>query len=170
MVVAYAMTDGSATPFTGSFPASPGVWSSATPVTPLAGTWTPWVLSSGSAVRLAAPPAATSSAYQAQVAAVKNFTRTTATNHCGRQLSFLTPWLDTVNAKSSEPSRHRCTRAARVYALEAVAHTMPLSLLGYEVRVSETRPPMADPTIIPVFALPQHQFSIGRASGWRPRS
>jgi hypothetical protein len=41
LVVAYAMADGSSTPFTGSFPASPGVWSSTAPVTPLAGSWTP---------------------------------------------------------------------------------------------------------------------------------
>jgi hypothetical protein len=35
MVVAYAMADGATTPFTGSFPSAPGVWGSATPVTPL---------------------------------------------------------------------------------------------------------------------------------------
>src|SRR5438874_11750462 len=47
MVVAYAMADGANAAFAGTFPATPGVWSSATPVTPLAGTWKPWVLSSG---------------------------------------------------------------------------------------------------------------------------
>ena len=71
MVVAYAMADGSSTPFTGSLPGGPGVWGSATPVTPLAGTWKPWTLSSGSQYRLPAPPAASSPDFQAQVAAVK---------------------------------------------------------------------------------------------------
>ena len=36
--IARAQADGSAVPFMGSFPAVPGRWSSATPVTPLAGT------------------------------------------------------------------------------------------------------------------------------------
>jgi membrane-associated phospholipid phosphatase len=168
MVVAYAMTDGSATPFTGSFPASPGVWSSTAPVTPLAGTWTPWVLSSGSAVRLPAPPAATSSAYQAQVATVKNFTRTNATNHSAWfwQPSFITPWLDTVNSEIFQ--NHLDTdapRAARVYALEAVAqHDATIACWDTKYTYLEMRPPMADPTIIPVFGLPQHpSFPSGHA-------
>lgn len=124
MVVAYAMTDGSSPVFTGSFPASPGVWSSTAPVTPLAGTRTPWVLSSGSAVRLPAPPTGTFAAYQAQVAIDKNFVRTNATNHSAWfwQPAFITPWLDTVNLElfqnhlDNDPPR-----AARVYALETVA-------------------------------------------------
>src|ERR1051326_2425822 len=43
-VVAYAQQDGSNQPFTGSYPAAVGVWSSPNPVTPLAGSWKPWVL------------------------------------------------------------------------------------------------------------------------------
>src|SRR6266481_3341021 len=68
MVIAYAMADGSNTPFTGSFPSPPGVWGSATPVTPLAGSWKPWTLTSLSQFRLPAPPAASSPDFQAQVA------------------------------------------------------------------------------------------------------
>jgi membrane-associated phospholipid phosphatase len=55
-VIAYANADGSSQPFTGSFPPAPGVWSSATPVAPLAGTWHPWVLTAGNQFRPAAPP------------------------------------------------------------------------------------------------------------------
>src|SRR5258706_12715858 len=58
MVVAYAMADGATTPFIGSFPAAADTWSSAAPVTPLAGTWKPWLLSSNSQFRPAAPPSA----------------------------------------------------------------------------------------------------------------
>jgi membrane-associated phospholipid phosphatase len=160
MVVAYAMADGSSTPFTGSFPVTPGVWSSAAPVTPLAGKWTPWVLSSGSALRLPAPPAATSPDYQAQVAIEKNFVRTNATNHSAWfwQPAFITPWLDTVN---QEIFQHHldgdAPRAARVYALEAVAqHDATIACWDTKYAYLEMRPPMADPTIIPVFAIPQH--------------
>jgi hypothetical protein len=168
MVVAYALTDGSNTPFTGSFPPSPGVWSSTAPVTPLAGTWKPWVLSSGSSVRLPTPPAATSPVYQAQVAIDKNFVLTNATNHSAWfwQPAFITPWLDTVNLEifqnhlDSDPPR-----AARVYALEAVAqHDATIGCWDTKFAYLEMRPPMADPTITPVFALPQHPgFPSGHA-------
>ena len=168
MVVAHALADGASTPFTGSFPASPGVWGSTTPVTPLAGTWTPWVLTSGSQFRLPAPPAASSPDFQAQVAIVKNFTRTNATNHSAWfwQPSFITPWLDTVNTEIFQNHLDNdAPRAARVYALEAVAqHDATIACWDTKFTWLELRPPMADPTIVPVFALPQHPgFPSGHA-------
>ncbi|HEY1861070.1 MAG TPA: phosphatase PAP2 family protein [Gemmataceae bacterium] len=168
MVVAHAAADGSATPFTGSFPPAPGVWSGATPVTPLAGSWKPWVLSSGNQFRLPAPPAATSPDYLAQVAAVKNFARTNATNHSAWfwQPSFITPWLDTVNVELFQNHLDRnAPRAARVYALEAIAqHDATLACWDTKYAYLEMRPPQADPAITPVFALPQHPgFPSGHA-------
>ena len=168
MVVAYAMADGSSTPFTGSFPGASGVWGSATPVTPLAGTWKPWTLSSGSQYRLPAPPAASSPDFQAQVAAVKNLVRTNTTNHSAWfwQPSFLTPWLDTVNLEIFQNHLDgNAPRAARVYALEAVAqHDATIACWDTKFTYLELRPPMADPTIVPLFALPQHPgFPSGHA-------
>lgn len=168
MVVAYAMADGASSPFTGSFPPAPGVWSSTAPVTPLAGTWKPWVLSSGSQVRLPAPPAASSPDYQAQVAIVKNFARTNTTNHSAWfwQPSFITPWLDTVNLEIFQHHLDKdAPRAARVYALEAVAqHDATIACWDTKYAYLELRPPMADTTIVPVFALPQHPgFPSGHA-------
>src|SRR5579863_3436358 len=43
-VISYAQADGSNAVFTGSFPPAPGVWSSPNPVSPLAGTWKTWIL------------------------------------------------------------------------------------------------------------------------------
>jgi membrane-associated phospholipid phosphatase len=168
MVVAYAMADGSAAPFTGSFPPTPGLWSSTAPVTPLAGTWKPWILSSGSQFRLPAPPAASSPDYQAQVAAVKNFARTNATNHSAWfwQPAFITPWLDTVNLEIFQNHLDQnAPRAARVYALEAIAqHDATLACWDTKYVYLEMRPPMADPTIVPAFGLPQHpSFPSGHA-------
>ena len=168
MVVAYAMADGSNTPFTGSFPSAPGVWGSATPVTPLAGSWKPWTLSSGSQFRLPAPPAASSPDFQAQVATVKNFVRTNTTNHSAWfwQPSFLTPWLDTVNLEIFQNHLDgNAPRAARVYALEAVAqHDATIACWDSKFAYLELRPPLADPAIVPVFALPQHPgFPSGHA-------
>jgi membrane-associated phospholipid phosphatase len=168
MVVAYALADGASTPFTGSFPSTPGVWGSATPVTPLAGSWKPWTLTSGSQFRLPAPPAANSPDYLGQVAIVKNFARTNATNHSAWfwQPSFLTPWLDTVNLEIFQNHLDQdAPRAARVYALEAVAqHDGTIACWDTKFAYLELRPPMADPTIVPVFALPQHPgFPSGHA-------
>ncbi|HTA41255.1 MAG TPA: phosphatase PAP2 family protein [Bryobacteraceae bacterium] len=168
MVVAHALADGASTPFAGSFPSSPGVWGSANPVTPLAGTWTPWVLTSGGQFRLPAPPAASSPDFQAQVAMVKNFTRTNTTNHSAWfwQPGFITPWLDTVNAELFQNHLDQdAPRAARAYALEAVAqHDATIACWDTKFAYLELRPPMADPTIVPVFALPQHpSFPSGHA-------
>jgi membrane-associated phospholipid phosphatase len=168
MVVAHAMADGSNSPFTGSFPSSPGVWGSTAPVTPLAGNWTPWVLTSGSQFRLPAPPAANTPDFQAQVAIVKNFSRTNATNHSAWfwQPSFITPWLDTVNTEIFQNHLDKdAPRAARVYALEAVAqHDATIACWDTKFAYLELRPPMADATIVPVFALPQHPgFPSGHA-------
>jgi membrane-associated phospholipid phosphatase len=168
MVITYALGDGSSTPFTGSFPATPGVWSSATPVTPLAGTWKPWALSSGSQFRLPAPPAADSPDFQSQVAAVKNFARTNTSNHSGWfwQPSFITPWLDTVDTEIFQSHLDRnAPRAARVYALEAIAqHDATIACWDTKFTYLEMRPPMVDSSIAPLFALPQHpSFPSGHA-------
>ncbi len=168
MVIAYAMADGSNTPFTGSFPSPPGVWGSATPVTPLAGSWKPWTLTSGSQFRLPAPPAASSPEFQAQVTAAKNLVRTNTTNHSAWfwQPSFLTPWLDTVNSEIFQNHLDgNAPRAARVYALEAVAqHDATIACWDTKFTYLELRPPLADPSIVPLFALPQHPgFPSGHA-------
>jgi membrane-associated phospholipid phosphatase len=168
MVVAYANTDGSATPFTGSFPPTPGLWSSATPVTPLAGSWKPWVLSSGSQFRLPAPAPANSPEFQTQVANIKNLARTNATNHSAWfwQPTFVNPWLDTLSREIFENHLDRnAPRSARAYALEAVAqHDATIACWDTKYTFLELRPPMADPTIVPLFALPQHPgFPSGHA-------
>ncbi len=89
--IAYAQTDGSNQVFSGSFPPAPGVWSSPTPVSPLAGTWKTWVLGTAQDLRLAAPPAFGSDAANAQYAMEKNLVPTNATNHwhgSGNLVSF----------------------------------------------------------------------------------
>jgi len=100
-VITYAKADGSNQIFTGSYPAAPGVWSSPTPVTPLAGTWHPWVLTGGNQFRPAAPPAFGSNDANTQYAAVKNLQRTNGTNHLAWfwQPGFFQPWLQQVETE-----------------------------------------------------------------------
>jgi membrane-associated phospholipid phosphatase len=168
LVIARARTDGSSTAFTGSFPPTPGVWSSANPVAPLAGTWRPWALSSGSQVRLDPPPAFGSPDFQKQVDAVKQLARTNTTNHIAWfwQPSFIDPWVDLTTKYLFENNLSADTpRVAQLYAAVMVAqHDATIACWDTKYTYLELRPPQADPTITPVFALPQHpSFPSGHA-------
>jgi membrane-associated phospholipid phosphatase len=158
--VAYAAADRSNLPFTGSFPPTPGEFSSPKPVTPLAGMWRPWVLTAGNQFRPAAPPAFGSAAADAQYALVKNLTKTNTTNHSAWfwQPGFFQPWLQTTSQEIFENHLDaNAPRAARVYALETIAqHDATIACWDTKFQYLELRPGLADPTIVPLFANPQH--------------
>jgi membrane-associated phospholipid phosphatase len=159
-VIAYAKADGSSQVFTGSFPATPGVWSSPNPVAPLAGSWRTWTLTSGNQFRPTAPPALGSPAATAQYAADKALPLTNTTNHLAWfwQPGFFQPWL--LQDETEIFQNHLdadAPRAARVYALQTVAqHDATIACWDSKYAYLELRPPQADPTITPLFALPQH--------------
>jgi membrane-associated phospholipid phosphatase len=76
-VVAKARTDGSDAVFQGAAPVGPGLWvptppAFAPPLEPLAGTWRPWNIESGSQFLPAPPPAFGSKAYARELAEVYN--------------------------------------------------------------------------------------------------
>jgi membrane-associated phospholipid phosphatase len=158
--IAYAQQDGSDQVFTGSFAPMPGVWSSANPVAPLAGSWLPWVLTSGSQFRPPAPPAFGSPDANAQYAAVKNLQRTNATNHSAWfwQPGFFQPWLQTLDREVFENHLDvDAPRAARAYALETIAqHDATLACWDSKYAFLELRPSQADTSITTLFANPQH--------------
>jgi membrane-associated phospholipid phosphatase len=159
-VIAYARSDGSNQIFSGTLAAAPGVWSSATPVAPLAGTWHPWVLTAGNQFRPVAPPAFGSDAANQQYAADKNLQRTNTTNHLGWfwQPGFFQPWLQEVETEIFQNHLDsNAPRAARAYALETIAqHDATIACWDSKYAFLELRPPQADPTITPLFGLPQH--------------
>jgi membrane-associated phospholipid phosphatase len=158
--IAYAQQDGSDQIFTGSFAPMPGVWSSANPVAPLASSWLPWVLTSGSQFRPPAPPAFGSPDANAQYAAVKNLQRTNATNHSAWfwQPGFFQPWLQTLDREIFESHLDvNAPRAARAYALETIAqHDATLACWDSKYAFLELRPSLADTSITTLFANPQH--------------
>ncbi|HEY3838680.1 MAG TPA: vanadium-dependent haloperoxidase [Bryobacteraceae bacterium] len=159
-VVAWANTDGSNQVFTGSFPPTPGVWGSANPVSPLAGTWRPFVLTSASQFRPSAPPAFGSADANTQYALDKNLTLTNTTNHLAWfwQPGFFQPWIQEVETEIFQNHLDgNAPRAARIYALETIAqHDATLACWDAKYTFLELRPPQADPTIVSLFALPQH--------------
>jgi membrane-associated phospholipid phosphatase len=167
-VVAYAQGDNSNAAFTGSYPPTPGKWSNANPVTPLAGTWRPWVLSSGGQMRLPAPPTADSPDFAAQVAQVKNEVQNNTTQHSAWfwQPSFVTPWLDTAHREIFDSRLDtNPPRAARVYALATIAqHDATIACWDTKFAYLELRPSLADSSITTLFANPAHPgFPSGHA-------
>lgn len=159
-VITYARADGSNQVFTGSFAAAPGVWSSAAPVAPLAGSWHPWVLTAGNQFRPPLAPAFGSDAANQQYAADRNLQRTNATNHLAWfwQPGFFQPWLQEVETEIFQNHLDsNAPRAARAYALETIAqHDATIACWDAKYTYLELRPPQADATITPLFALPQH--------------
>lgn len=167
-VVARAKRDGSDAVFTGSFPPLPGRWTSATPSFPLAGSWMPWALTSGSEVRLPPPPAFGSPEMNEQVEGVKDFARTTQRNRIALfwQPSFIDPWIDTMNQLIFE--RHidkDPPLAASIYALAMVAqHDATIACWDTKYTYLEPRPIQVDSSIQTLFATPPHpSFPSGHA-------
>ncbi len=158
--IEWARTDGSDAVFTGSFPPAPGVWSNPNPAAPLAGTWRPWALASGSSVRLGPPPAFGSPEMQAQVDAVKQLNRTVVISRTAWvwQASSIDPWIDTVNQFLFESRlADDAPKAAQIYALALVAHhDATIACWDTKYTYLEPRPVQADPQIMTLFPTPAH--------------
>jgi len=116
-VIARAKSDGFDSVFIGSFPPMTGVWSNSNPVYPLAGSWKPWALSSGSQLRLPPPPDFGTDEFQAQVNALKQFGRTVASNHTAwfSQPSF----IDLVGSGAGAVIRRKLLGRIRRFRLRA---------------------------------------------------
>jgi membrane-associated phospholipid phosphatase len=159
-VVQWGQADGSDAPANGTFPPTPGKWTGTNAVAPGAGLWVPWVLNSASDLRPGPPPAVDSTDGIAQFAAVKNLMRTTDMNHTVWfwQPSFTTPWLDVISRKIFEYRLDTdAPRAARIYAIAMVAqHDATLACWDAKYVYLEPRPIQADPTIVTVYATPNH--------------
>ena len=76
-VLARASTDRTKAVWTGTIPSGPGFWTTAAPAQPVLPLWgesLPWVLTSGSQFRPAAPPAFNSAEFTSSIAEVKSIT------------------------------------------------------------------------------------------------
>lgn len=194
LVIARAMTDGSAATWTGAVPVGPGLWSG-TPLEPLMGTWKTWTLSSGSEFRPGPPPAYNSAQRAAEVAIVKTYKRDVQP---GAELAFWPQdpagrpapgaavssnqlvfsyapmlhllWQPELNRKLFEYRLDgNAPRAARAYAL--------LSIAGYDATVAcweakyhywTARPNQFDPTIttvLPTYPIPDYPSGHASTAG-----
>ena len=160
-VIQRARTDGSDAPWTGSIPGGPGKWTGVNPVLPQMANWQTWVLSTGSQLRPGPPPDYNSPQMAAQVAQVKNFSRTTASNtavyHWASAFVYKL-WGDILDQKVFEYGlAANPPRAARAYALSSVAqYDALIACWDSKYTYWEMRPSQLDPTITTV--VPNSQF------------
>jgi len=167
--IARAQSDGSDTKWTGTVPTGPGYWIGTNPVEPLAGTWKTWILSSNNQIRPGPPPAFGSPEFQADLDELKQITanptlweRTLAQFWATNGAN---PLWETVNFLIAR-NRLSTPRAARVAALLATA-LMDATTAEWEAKYIywRIRPSQADPTIVPLVALPNYPSYPSGLSG-----
>ncbi|HEY7574173.1 MAG TPA: phosphatase PAP2 family protein, partial [Thermoanaerobaculia bacterium] len=126
-VIERAKADGSDAVWTGTVPPGPGKWNGTNPQDPLAGTWTPWILTTADEFRPGPPPAYDSPEEAADLAEIKNFPRTFASNAAAFYWQTVpglyADWYNTAGKRIFEHHLDKNPpRAARIYALLSIAH------------------------------------------------
>ncbi|MCX6049340.1 MAG: vanadium-dependent haloperoxidase [Chloroflexi bacterium] len=161
-VIERAKADGSDAKWTGTAPTGLGKWKGDKPLEPLAGSWKPWVLSSGSQLRSAPPPAYDSAQQKADLAEIRTYTRTLASNMKALYWQSFdginTTWFDWASRHLFEQKLDtNAPRSARAYALLSVAQADAyIACFDSKYTYWAARPDMVDPTIKTMFPDPPH--------------
>ena len=157
--------DGTDAKWTGTVPEGPGKWNGTNPILPVAGTWKPWVLASGSEFRSAPPLAYDSPEKKAELDEIKNFKRTPITNnaasfweHAVGGLRAHQYWNEQLSKKSLEYRLDASPpRAARAFALPFItAYDAGIACWDAKYAYWAPRPFMLDPDVKPVVTTPNH--------------
>jgi membrane-associated phospholipid phosphatase len=173
-----AKTDGSDAKWDGVIPTGPGLWKGGTgPVTGVVDAkMRPFYLGASDQLRPAAPPAHDSEAYAKELAEVKNFKRTPATNGYSLYVQF---GFNGRPGPTERMSRHVSQRvfeeglednpwAARSYAL-VMASVMDAWIATQDAKFHywSQRPNQADPTVTTVFPTPAFpSYPSNRTALW----
>ena len=168
-VIAQADTDGSAQTWTGTVPTGPCKWIGTNPGNVTGASWKPLLLTSANQFRPPAPPDCTSPEAQTQLSEVRNFPRSapgTATSFPFRAKAFYWQSLEGTNTWSyryadkwifEDRLDQNPPRAARVYALiAAVRFDAFIASQDGKFTYWYIRPHQLDPSIIPLFPVPNH--------------
>lgn len=162
LAIERARTDNSSAAFTGTIPAGPGLWTGTNPVCPMCGTWKPWVLTSGSQFRPAAPPAYNSAEKLADLAGMKSLARPFADQAAAfywqTSAGVVGDWYNQVHlAVLEDRLQANPPRAARAYALMSVAHyDSMVACWDGKYAYWAARPVQLDPALTTLFATPNH--------------
>lgn len=162
LVVERAKADGSDARWTGSVPTEAGKWRGTSPLEPLAGTWKPWVLTSGSQFRPGPPPAYDSPQEIADLDELKRINRTfDLTQKALFYQTFDGIFTSWYNIASTRLAEYRLTdnapKVARAYALMSVAHHDSL-IACWDAKFAywAIRPSQLDLTFTTLFPPPGH--------------
>ena len=159
-VIAKAKADGSDAVWGGTVPVGPCKWLGSNPGNVTAANWKPILLTSPSQFRPPPPPACDSADVQAQTDIVRNFPRTFVTTYKAfywQSPEGLSTWPYRYADKWMFESKldQNPPRAARVYALVAsVLFDAFIASQDGKFTYWYIRPPQLDPTIKPLFAVP----------------
>jgi len=162
-VIARARADGSDAVFNGVIPTGRCMWTGTNPGNVTAAQWKPFLLTSANEFRPPPPPACDSADVQAQMAAVKAFSRaldgssftTNAKAFFWQTPDGVQPWPFTYMNRLILEDRLDAPSAARAYAL--------LGLANFDVWIASQdgkyaywylRPAQLDTTLIPLFPAP----------------
>ena len=159
-VIAKAKLDGSDAVWTGTVPTGPCMWTGTNPGNIAAANWTPILLTSPSQFRPPPPPSCDSPQVAAEAAAVRDFPRTFTSNSKayywqspeGLQtwpFRYADKWIFEDKLDQNPP------RVARAYALIAsVMFDAFIASQDGKFTYWYLRPNQLDPSIIPLFAVP----------------
>ena len=159
-VIAKAKTDGSDAVWTGSVPTGPCKWIGTNPGNVTAANWRPLLLTSPSQFRPPAPPTCDSPEVVAETATVRDYPRTFVTTYKAFYWQspeglntwpyrYLDKWIFENKLDQNPP------RVARAYALVAsVLFDAFIASQDGKFTYWYIRPPQLDPSIVPLFAVP----------------
>jgi membrane-associated phospholipid phosphatase len=162
LAIARGKADGSDVKWTGTIPEGPGKWKGTNPIMPQAAHWVPWVLTSPSELRPAAPPAFDSEQVKAALAELKTFQRTPKLNHRANYWEVHggarahTLWNDLARARIIEEG-YAPEAAARVLsALNIAMADAGIACWDAKFAFWYIRPPQLDPELKSLFPPPNH--------------
>lgn len=163
--VARGRADGTDARWTGSVPTGPGLWRGAQPALPMAGTWRPWALSRGDAIRPPPPPPFDGPQLAAELAEIKALRPTgvqtvTALYWESAAGGLRSPafWNEVTSRKVLEHGLAADPAAStRVFALVSIAFA-DAAIACWDAKYAYwmIRPAQLDPEVKELFNAPSH--------------
>lgn len=164
-VIQAAKADGSDAVWTGTVPTGKCMWVGSNPANVTATAWKPFLLSSPSEFRPPPPPACDSAQMVAEVTDVKNFPRSPAAFATNERAMYwqnpeglnFWPYIDASKWMFEDNLEQNAPRWARAYALIA-ASMFDAFIASQDGKYAYwyIRPPQLDPSIVPLFPVPNH--------------
>jgi membrane-associated phospholipid phosphatase len=148
--------------WTGTVPQGSGRWQGTNPIAPMAGTWQPWVLSSPSEFRPAAPPAADSAEVASALKELKSFARTPKSSHravfweVNGGARAHTLWNEIARMKLLEHGTNSATSARVLAAVNIALIDAGIACWDAKYTFWYVRPSQRDSELKPLFPPPNH--------------